>query len=201
MLVKVKDVIVKEGRISLNSKIVNELVESIKQIGLLNPILINSKNELVAGLHRLEAYKVLGYEDIEANTIDCLQQELAEIDENLIRNVLTAFVFDLQLARRKEIYESLYPETVKRTNVYIVQSNIGGPIKIGRSNSISSRTKMLQIGSPFKLSVIKEFKNVKVEFEKYLHEKFKQHRLHGEWFDPVILSDLDSFKYFDYLLG
>jgi len=122
MLVKVKDVIVKEGRISLNSKIVNELVESIKQIGLLNPILINSKNELVAGLHRLEAYKVLGYDDIEANVVT-LQQELAEIDENLIRNVLTAFVFDLQLARRKEIYESLYPETKhggdRKTNVIV----------------------------------------------------------------------------------
>lgn len=56
---------------------------------------------LIAGYHRLEACKRLGMDKIQANVrkVDEVHAELAEIDENLIRNELTALERCEQLAR------------------------------------------------------------------------------------------------------
>jgi site-specific DNA-methyltransferase (adenine-specific) len=92
---------------------ITSLAQSIKELGLLNPITILRNGSLVAGCHRLEACKSLGWNEIEATVVDLdlLSAELAEIDENLIRNELHWFDRDKQLARRKEIYEALHPTT------------------------------------------------------------------------------------------
>jgi ParB family transcriptional regulator, chromosome partitioning protein len=89
------------------------LAESIKELGLLNPLTILPDGSLVAGYHRLEACRSLGWVevDVHVTSLDTLSAELAEIDENLIRNELHWFDRDKQLARRKEIYEDLHPET------------------------------------------------------------------------------------------
>jgi len=65
---------------------VSELVKSIQEIGLINPIALNKDLTLIAGLHRLEAHKLLNLTEIECNIIDLdkLHSELAEIDENLV---------------------------------------------------------------------------------------------------------------------
>ena len=42
---------------------VRELAESIKDQGLLNPIVINKDKKLIAGGHRLAAYKMLAEQD------------------------------------------------------------------------------------------------------------------------------------------
>lgn len=94
---------------------VTALADSIKDIGLLNPITVTKDKKLVAGAHRLKAFKQLGRKTIPAVyvTLDELDRELAEIDENLIRNELTQLEQSLQIDRRKEIYEIKHPETRK----------------------------------------------------------------------------------------
>jgi hypothetical protein len=91
---------------------VSDLVESIAQLGLLQPIVITQDYHLVAGERRLKACKQLGWTEIEATiaTLDDLSAELAEIDENIVRQELTVLERAEQLARRKEIYETLHPE-------------------------------------------------------------------------------------------
>lgn len=91
---------------------VAELAASIQQVGLLNPITVTEGYRLVAGRHRLEACRNLGWHTIEANVVSlsALDAELAEIDENLIRNELTVLERAEHLKRRKEIYEALHPE-------------------------------------------------------------------------------------------
>jgi ParB family transcriptional regulator, chromosome partitioning protein len=68
-----------------------ELMQSIRANGLLNPITVDRKFTLIAGLHRLTAYKLLGFEQIECKIVnfeDADHARLAEIDENFIRNEL-----------------------------------------------------------------------------------------------------------------
>ncbi len=65
---------------------------------------------LEAGLHRLEAFKLLGRETILTLVVerdDSLLSELAEIDENLMRNDLTPLQSGEHLVRRNEVLEKL----------------------------------------------------------------------------------------------
>lgn len=43
---------------------VNDLVDSISRLGLLQPLVVTTANELVAGRHRLEAVKRLGWNTV-----------------------------------------------------------------------------------------------------------------------------------------
>ena len=91
---------------------VEGLAESIREIGLLNPITVTKSLRLVAGGNRLAAYRFLGRPEIEAKVIDLddLDAELAEIDENLMRNELTVLERGEQFLRRKQIYVIKHPE-------------------------------------------------------------------------------------------
>ena len=113
MKVKINEIKVNPGRRPANLDGINELARSISEVGLLNPITIVQEHILVAGLHRLEAAKMLGWTEIECNvcTLDALQTELAEIDENVVRTELSVIEYGELLERRKEIYESLHLET------------------------------------------------------------------------------------------
>ena len=110
---KLSEITISEGRRNIDYVKVSELAESIKIIGLLNPITVNKNNTLIAGAHRYEACKLLGFDEIECVVLDCneLQAELAEIDENLMRCELHFTERGDYLKRRKAIYEELHPET------------------------------------------------------------------------------------------
>jgi len=88
---------------------VRSLAESFESIGQLQPITVEQceygNYRMIAGLHRLEAAKLLGWESIEAQEFegDAVAAELAEIDENLMRNDLTVLEQGEHLARRQEL--------------------------------------------------------------------------------------------------
>lgn len=134
--IKIADIKVPEGRRQLLG--LDELAESIRTIGLLNPITLTEDLRLVAGYHRLEACKRLGWSEIDATiiTVNELDAELAEIDENLIRNELTDLERAEALARRKEIYEAKYPEA-KRGTAGAIASNKSLGRKIATSETVS----------------------------------------------------------------
>ena len=113
MQMKISDVRINPGRRDLKQQNVDELVRSIKAVGLMNPITVTQDNTLIAGLHRLEAAKLLGWTEIECTVSDAegIQAELAEIDENFVRAGLSHRELGDLLLRRKELYEALHPET------------------------------------------------------------------------------------------
>ena len=113
MKVKINDIKVNPGRRSVLDKDVEELALSILDVGLLNPITLTGDYTLIAGLHRLEAVKLLGWTEVECTITDLegLSAELAELDENFARANLSPLEMGDLLKRRKDIYEELYPET------------------------------------------------------------------------------------------
>ena len=91
MQVQIKDVIIKR-RIRINLGNLNQLSESLRAHGLMNPVLITAKNELIAGHRRLEAAKLLGWKTIEAKVVPNISEAdklEMEIDENLHRRPLS----------------------------------------------------------------------------------------------------------------
>lgn len=113
MKVKISDIKVNPGRRGAAEKDIEELAFSIEEIGLLNPITLTEDHTLIAGLHRLEAVKLLGWTEVECTITDLAgpSAELAELDENFARANLSPLELGELLIRRKEIYETLYPET------------------------------------------------------------------------------------------
>jgi ParB family chromosome partitioning protein len=116
--IRVESILV-DGRLrKLRESVVAELMESIRQVGLIHPILIRRPDNhlvphLVAGWHRLEAVRRLGWQEVPCCTLesDDAQAELNEIDENLARADLTPAERAAHVGRRKELYEAAHPET------------------------------------------------------------------------------------------
>lgn len=113
MLISINEIKVNPGRRAVNPDDVQDLARSIQEVGLLNPITLDKERALIAGLHRLEAVKLLEWTEIECtiSSLEGLKAELAEIDENFVRSDLSTLEFGELLSRRKEIYEMLHPET------------------------------------------------------------------------------------------
>lgn len=108
----IADIVVNDRRRQLNMAKAYEVADSIGRIGLLEPLIVRENRTLVAGRHRLEALRILGWTmaPVRVVCLSDLDAELAEIDENLIRNELNLLERAEHLARRKEIYEAIHPE-------------------------------------------------------------------------------------------
>jgi hypothetical protein len=111
-LVRVDEVVVPEERMRQLGDF-ERIVESIRTVGLISPILVRRDTlQLVCGLHRLEAVRALGHEEILARIIDLpdLLVELVEVHENLARIDLTALERAEHVLQAKQLYEAVYPQ-------------------------------------------------------------------------------------------
>lgn len=127
----------------------DELCSSIRIVGLLQPVVVSEDITLIAGRHRLAAFQKLEIPEIPCRIVKLngAERMLAEIDENLIRKNLTVLEFCLALKCRKELYESLNPETIRgkyRRHVVgpktLQASKDGFAKEISADSNTSSRT-------------------------------------------------------------
>lgn len=91
MLVQISDIKIKK-RVRKDLGNLDDLKDSLRIYGLLNPITLNSKYELIAGERRLQAAKQLGWTSINANILDNISdvdQLEMEIEENNQRKEFT----------------------------------------------------------------------------------------------------------------
>jgi len=90
MKVKVADILITErARTELGDDF-EELKESIRLRGQFNPILINEKNELIAGFRRYSCFLALKLEEIEAVVYENLsptELKIIELEENIHKNL------------------------------------------------------------------------------------------------------------------
>lgn len=112
---------------SIDQDKIRSLASSIRDLGLLSPIVITTTNVLVAGNHRLAAARSLGWKTIRARIVldDELWNELATIDENLIRNELSTLEQGEHLLRREKILAALGKRAQSGENQYTTMSGAG----------------------------------------------------------------------------
>lgn len=107
--------------------LVNALVDSIAHIGLQNPICVVRNDiagnaatyRIVSGRKRLAAFVKLGRSQIPAHILTFppedqhqdARKQLAEYEENIVRNHLSLLELCEHLGQCKNVYETLYPET------------------------------------------------------------------------------------------
>jgi len=107
MKIKVKDIKV-GNRIRKDIGDLEDLKRSLKNHGLLNPISINSKGELIAGHRRLTAIQQLGWDEVEAKIIspkselDFLEMEM---EENIVRREFSQDELIEGLNRKKQLLQ------------------------------------------------------------------------------------------------
>lgn len=126
------DEIVIKSRIREELGDINELANSIKEIGLLSPILINKNNILVSGLRRIKACRKLGYTKIQALIID-INDEMAlfnmEAQENLRRKDLTHSELDKEIEIKKRFAYDKFRKKSFLKNIWNRLSKIFRKIK------------------------------------------------------------------------
>ena len=140
MKIKINEIKISKNRyVKLNEDHVSELAKSIDEIGLLQPITLCADNTLIAGMHRIEAHKLLGREEIDYNVLEFESEEekkLAEIDENYVRLKLSA----LQTAEVIVERDKLYSEIQKKSRrVRVLNEKNHQPTTIFGDNLIATR--------------------------------------------------------------
>lgn len=106
----INSIIIPSRRRAANADKVAGIAASIKEIGIINPVTLSGDGHLLAGLHRVEACRLLGWQEIPAQLVEglnALQAELVEIDENLIRNDLSPLQQGEWLNRRDAVLAGL----------------------------------------------------------------------------------------------
>jgi len=66
---------------------ISELKRSIQEVGLINPIIVNEKNELLSGFRRLEACRQLGWIEVEVKIINTSSDDVKKLDLEYHENI------------------------------------------------------------------------------------------------------------------
>jgi hypothetical protein len=75
------------------------------------------------------------------------------------------------------------------TVYFIATKSPDSPVKIGYTENVERRLRELQNMSPLQLHVLWTLDNAGRDVERQLHERFREHRLWGEWFKREVLSE------------
>ena len=156
---------------------VDKLKKSIETVGLINPLIVNENNELIAGGRRFSALSDLGYTEVPVVQVkkSVLEQELISIDENLVRKDLTNLELEESLSRGLEIYESLYPTATKFSEEDLSTPEMN-EIHVELPNDKRSFIDLTAEKTGLSKKVIKSA----IDREERASEKVKNLRAHGE---------------------
>jgi hypothetical protein len=80
---------------------------------------------------------------------------------------------------------------------YLIQGELTGLVKVGKSHNIVKRLRSHQVSSPDKLRLIGA---VAGDYERSLHQAFAEYLVHGEWFKPEVIN-LVKARFDDFVEG
>jgi len=113
--IKIKRERLRDLSSSQSNPLLIALSESIREHGLLHPIIINSDFQLISGERRLMAVKLLGWKEVECKIIHVPEDKELEIEleENIVRLNLNPYQEYVALAKLKLSYEKKYPHSIR----------------------------------------------------------------------------------------
>lgn len=101
------------------------LEKSIRELGLLFPLLINENNVLIAGYRRLEACRRLGMKTVPAFRVDAEEDGLRALDiliqENLCRRDFNIEELEALIGRKKDLLGRLRRRSLWRRFTQIIR--------------------------------------------------------------------------------
>ena len=109
------------------------LAEDIKKIGLLHPIVINHKRELICGLRRIKAFKTLGKSVIPAHILNLDDIITGEISENIQRK-------DFSWDEIIQIKKAVEPEIKKESEMRMLSGKPSAKFAEGSRSSSNTKT-------------------------------------------------------------
>ncbi len=105
MLLQIGDIKIKK-RIRKELGDLEPLMKSMQEYGLMNPVVVNRRLELIAGHRRLESARRLGWENIEA-TMMATSGELPMLELEIEENVQRSDFSPAELAEALKLLETL----------------------------------------------------------------------------------------------
>ncbi len=118
MKLKIDDIIILE-RIREDIGDISPLKNSMRIRGMINPVIIDRNNALIAGYRRITAARELGWDTIECRVIDVpteLDKIMLEADENIGRKDFTSS----ELKKYRDRKEYLSAGTMKRVKLKLI---------------------------------------------------------------------------------
>ena len=111
------------------------------------------------------------------------KQVMSEREARRVTERIREAVRELNVTAALKAKTKAKPQT-KTQYLYLMQSGINGPVKVGVASDVEARRRQLQTGNPFHISIISTIPDAaQREFE--LHDLFGHFRLEGEWFEPI----------------
>jgi hypothetical protein len=116
------------------------LAKDISEIGLLHPIAINQNGELISGLRRIEAFKLLGRNEIPAHIVNLDDIVKGEVSENTQRK-------DFSWEEIIQIKKAVEPEIKKESEKRMSSGKPSAKFADGSGGSSSSSTSNIKTTS------------------------------------------------------
>lgn len=129
MILKINDVKIGQ-RVRDEYGDMQALADSIREHGLLHPIVVDSDYNLIAGCRRLLACERIGLKEIEAKVLEDISEKelrVLELEENIRRKDLTELEKSKNLVELAEIKEQeLKEKKLQNNSFHGIRENLGG---------------------------------------------------------------------------
>lgn len=178
---------------------IREEIEKLKNISPnLSQSIIEDFNEIIY----LDTYgrEQVEYELGEMATMQILLKYSTEYRAKFILTFQKMKETLMNMFKAKILEEVLPQDNRLRQYVYIIENQDNGAIKIGVAQNVEKRLKQLQTGSVSELEMV--YRSIlcsnAFEVEKFMHEKFKDKHIRGEWFNldkTIVINELEKQKF------
>jgi len=145
------------------------LKNSIKEIGLLQPIVVDEKNNLIAGQRRLEVFKKLGKLEIPVNVVKIENALKGEYDENVVRK-------NFAPSESVAIWEAIEKAKGGRGKTVSETDKVSSKKLLGiHRDTLSKAKQVVKDGDKEIIKEMDETDNVNKAYQKVKEKERKQH--------------------------